>query len=112
MTTTKTRTMIAIPHHADPKRHAQDASFKHYFGLPSTAKWPRDGIQDAQGATRDVWVGGSYGRVRLWVQPVQFDHIPTSYRLLPMHRVMSQCPRCGTVMSAGRLQQHCSSAHN
>lgn len=80
---------------------AHDWGFKLLFGLGPKAKWPRDGIQNPDGSTRDVFVRGDYGTVQLWVDPIN-----TGGGRSKRHRVQCRCPRCGCVMSAGRLQQH------
>jgi endogenous inhibitor of DNA gyrase (YacG/DUF329 family) len=43
--------------------------------------------------------------IMVWVVPLDFDR-NYLYRHRKEHRLMAKCPKCGKVVSAGRLQQH------
>lgn len=95
---------IAIPNLLNPHRPSHEWALKLRFGLAtSRAKWPSDGIQNPDDSTKTIYAKGDWGWVELWVDPI----IPNVKR----HRAMARCPVCGAVMSAGRLQQHCSLVH-
>ena len=102
---------IAIPSHPNHANNwpAQDRDFKQLFGLRPEAKWPEQGMNNADGSTMDVFVQGDFGKVRLWVNPYLR---PWPYKRSKTHRVQCICPVCGAVMSAGRLQQHCNHVHS
>lgn len=56
---------------------------------------------------RDVDVA-RVGTVRVWVEPLLHRTVGPGVRLFKRstHRVMCQCPKCGHVLSVGRLHQH------
>ena len=102
---------IAIPSATYPGSHAYDCDHKKYFGLEPKAKWPAQGMNNPDGSTKDVFVQGDYGKVRLWVNPEPMTRTfqraaRIKVRKSSTHRLQCMCPVCGSVMSAGRLQQH------
>lgn len=56
---------------------------------------------------RDVTLS-NVGDVRVWVEPLLHRTAGPGVRLFKRstHRVMCQCPKCGRVLSVGRLHQH------
>lgn len=64
------------------------------LGLAPKAKLPRAGIEP-------VIIDG----IKVWVTPLEGD-AHGSRRC--KHRVMAECPRCGQVLSYGRMGQHLS----
>lgn len=76
------------------------------FGIGPTQHLPVNGALNDDGSDKTVYVDG----VEYWIAPrvpaPPVSGAPHQHRHRKPHRVMCRCPKCGKVMSAGRLPQH------
>jgi len=68
---------------------------KKALGLPDKAKLPRYGMKIIE---VEGW--------KLWVDPLGFRYQIRRHSHFKPHRAMAQCPKCGKIVSAGRIAQH------
>ena len=79
-------------------RFATNRDFKVHFGLDPLAKWPRHGLEPIIIEGWKVWVTPSPGTTS--------SGSPGRRHKSSTHRVLTQCPQCLKVFSAGRIRQH------
>jgi hypothetical protein len=65
------------------------------LGLAPKAKLPRAGIKIIE---IEGW--------KVWVDYLGFRYQIRRHSHFKPHRAMAQCPRCGKIISAGRISQH------
>jgi hypothetical protein len=88
-----TKIVIKSPRYAG--MHAQNTDMLNLIGAahgnPGLKNWPDAGFPPVK--IQDISV---------WVRPI--ERVPG--KKSSKHRVMCMCPKCGHVLSAGRLHQH------
>lgn len=77
------------------------------FGISPTQHLPVNGSLNDDGSDRSVYVDG----VEYWIVPRRPAPpapvaSPHQHKHRKPHRVMSRCPSCGDVLTAGKLPQH------